>query len=197
VRLAKDFGALVERTVVPHIPLLHDAMRAVETRLQTESVRTPALEKAVATEHLTTELAARLPGAEQVQGRGGRLAILTPDWYLRVKATNEAYCSRNYPTASYRRFLENEELPGIPASLPRLDIGYWFDPGTRQFTALHLVRMIAPGTIGFLMHLPMTTATKTTASATVQVLELEIADAVVQPTEAEVARRARRERANR
>ncbi|NJM37905.1 MAG: hypothetical protein HC845_08650 [Akkermansiaceae bacterium] len=58
------------------------------------------------------------------------------------KKLDENLKSQNYPTPAAQRFNEQKEIEGIPASLPRIELGYVTDVAGASLNGIYAVRRL-------------------------------------------------------
>lgn len=86
--------------------------------------------------------AARVPGCVLLERNGTVDLIVNDQVLLRFKRVSRKLLSRNYPTQTNLAFYAQHELPGIPASLPRLEIGWREDNLRLALGSLHVIMRV-------------------------------------------------------
>lgn len=127
--------------------LIEDAgLSALTTVSNAGIIRSTKLRTAWLTDEFTRQLTSRIPESFEIPSGGGDLWVVVDGLcVLRVKSASRTLAIRNISTDRYRAFLENANLPGIPAALARLELCYVLDPSGVDFVRLALTQRDGDG----------------------------------------------------
>lgn len=131
----------------PMFSLIEDAgLTALTTVSNAGIIRSAKLRTAWLTDEFTRQLTSRIPESFEIPSGGGDMWVVIDGLcVLRVKSASWSLAIRNISTERYRAFLENASLPGIPASLARLELCYVLDAKGEDFRRLALTQRDGDG----------------------------------------------------
>ncbi|MFN4771142.1 MAG: hypothetical protein ACK5N1_03905 [Gemmatimonas sp.] len=169
-----------------HFPAIvsagHEALGAVGSLAL---IRAPKARRIALTDVFSEALVRYIPGAYEVPSGGGDFWVVIPELAIvRVKSADTALRVRNLRTRRHALFLENGELPGIPATIPRIELCYVMNRAGDDIVRLSLTQRNEDGIL-VLLDLPWGDVK---GSGTVA-LELELPKTIIRPKRSDRADR--------